>query len=543
MLRELHIKNYAIIDEVSLQVHPGFNVITGETGAGKSILVNALSLILGERTSLEGVRHGSEEAILEASFDPVPSFSADESSDLECSILKRVIVKSGKNRAYLNGSLSTLSALKETGRQLVEIHGQQGQHLLTDMDQQRMLLDAFCQGSDERALFNRNYKKWSEYRHTLEKLTQQEIEANRTRSNLEYELQEIRSASMSLDEEAALEREEHALKNWESVSSYTQSAYSQLSDEGGILAQLDNTGVSIKDLNRITDDADTECDLWEQSKIQLKELAAQLRTRLHNTEFHPKRLEEVATRLYQIQRLKKKYQRSVKELLDYQGQLEKNLLDISDVETRRQEIEKQTSLIEKELLISADALSKKRADGIHRLIAKVKEVLNALGMEKTTFEISHQRISLSENGIDRIEFLVALPGEIPRSLAKIASGGELSRIMLALKVALAEVDPVPTLVFDEVDAGIGGAVTERVGRCLYDLSKKHQVLCITHLPQIASLADHHYHVEKIPVAGRLVTSIKHLSRQGRVEELARMLGGVTITPITRRHAEEMMSTK
>ncbi len=293
-------------------------------------------------------------------------------------------------------------------------------------------------------------------------------------------------------------------------------------------------------MNDITDDAASELELWEQAKIHLKELTALLRTRCHDAEYQPERLETVSNRLYQIQTLKKKYQRSLKEMIAYMQDLEKELSGFFENETRHRELAELIETTEQALLSKAEVLSGKRAEGRVRLATKVKEALDTLGMEKTSFVIAQEKRPLSETGIDQIEFLIALPGGRPQGLGKIASGGELSRIMLAVKVVLAGVDPVPTLVFDEVDAGVGGGIAERVGRRLAKLAEKHQVLCITHLPQIASLADHHYFIEKNISEGRVFTSIKALNREERVEELARMLGGVNITDLTRRHAEEMM---
>jgi len=542
MLRELHIKNYAIVEEVSLSLSNGFSVITGETGAGKSILVDALSLLLGERSSVDGLRQGAEEALLEGSFDPIstPSAEKSESDDL---ILKRILSKSGKNRAYINGAMTPLSTIKELAQKLVEIHGQQGHILLTDLDCQLDLLDAFCQHSADRVHYQSTYRQWKRWCTELEVLMRQSAEAERQKSMLEFQLSEIRDAKLSLNEEEELEREAEVMKNWESISEHTQNAYARLTDDEGILSGLNAVGTAVKDLHRITQEGTVEIDLWEQSQILLKELAGQLRARFNRAEFRPERLEEVSSRLYQIQRMKKKMQRSVAEILAHRQALEDALAAISGNETHGRELVEKIGVIEKELLRVAAALSVNRAKGRVHLKKKVKETLDTLGMEKTTFDISHRKIEFSINGTDQIEFLISLPGAPPQNLSKVASGGELSRIMLALKVALAEVDPVPTLVFDEIDAGIGGGIAERVGRRLSALSKKHQVLCITHLPQIASLADHHYFVEKKDSGGRVVTSIRALSKKERVDELARMLGGLKITSITRQHAEEMMRAK
>lgn len=545
MLRELRIKNYAIIDEVSFKLSEGFNVITGETGAGKSILVGALSLILGERSSLEGIRQGSDEAILEAAFDPpsVPLNLDEAVEETEILILKRVLSKSGKNRAYLNGAMTTLSTLKMVGEKLVEVHGQQGQHDLGDLDWQRTLLDSFGKLSDLRGEYEKSYQQWNRLRSEQTLLEQQKAESDREASLVEFQLSEIRDAKPDADEEIALEREERTLKQWENLRSTAGRIYAQLSDEGGFLSQLNEAGHALQTLNTITEDAELEIALWEQSQIHLKELSSLLRARLQDDLYSPERLQIVESRLFFIHQLKRKYQRSIPALLAYQHQLEKTLTDQSAHQIRLEEVKTELEVLSKELHVRAETLSDQRAAAALTLETRVKGELERLGMEKTLFQVMLHHTPLSPSGMNRVEFFISLPGEAPSGLAKIASGGELSRIMLALKVVLAEVDPVPTFLFDEVDAGVGGGIAERVGRRLFALSTQHQVLCITHLPQIASLADHHYFVEKKVVEGRTVTSIRALSHAERIEELARMLGGVHITDLSRRHAEEMMSTQ
>lgn len=542
MIRELSIQNYAIIDGVSLLFEGGFNVITGETGAGKSILVEALSLILGGRSSTEGVRLGKEEALLEARFDPVEPPS-EEDPDPDSLILKRILSKSGKSRAYHNGSLANLATLKEVGQKLAEIHGQHEHHNLIDLGWQLHLLDGFGRLSEDRLQYETDYRKWSQLRKERDELERKQSDGKKQEALLQYQLSEIREAKLQPDEEESLQKEERLLKNWESISAVTQKAYSLLSDEGAVLSQLDEIGAALQDLNGMADDAGGEIELWESARIGLKEVALSMRVRLERGEFEPARLNEIIERLYHIQKLKKKYGLAVEALLAYQAQIESDLSRISNAESHFAELEAQIESIAKKMKSRAESLSHKRSEVRSKLEKKVKEELDLLGMEKTRFEISFKKVPLSESGIDQVEFMIALPGELPQGLERIASGGELSRIMLALKVVLAEADPVPTLIFDEVDAGIGGSVAERVGRRLAQLAESHQVFSVTHLPQIACFADHHFFVEKRFDGDRVVTSVKELSREERIRELARMLGGMTITPITLSHAEEMLSFK
>jgi len=543
MLRELRIQNYAIISEVSLEFSEGLNVITGETGAGKSILIDALSALLGGRSSPDVIREGTAEAVLEGRFDSVDTPLLSDFPSSEWLILKRILSRSGKNRAYLNNSFANVSTLKEVGQRLTEIHGQHEHHNLIDLAWQRDLLDAFGSLSEQRKKYESCYFSWHQLlqeRTTLQKL---ESEGKQKQAFLEYQLSEIKNANLQPGEEEALEKEENTLKNWEAFLSATEKSYALLSEEEGILPRLDEIGDTINKLNQITGDASEEIQLWENSKINLKELSTLLRSRLNALEYDPHRLQEVTERLYLIQKLKKKYALPLQELLQLQSKLDIELSMIVNSEAQLAEVEKKIQQAEKDLTEKANALSRARLKVKTKLEEKVQEELHLLGMERTRFQISCERKALAQDGIDRIEFLIALPGETPQSLGKIASGGELSRIMLALKVILADIDPVSVLIFDEVDAGIGGGVAERVGKRLSTLSKTHQVFCITHLPQIAQFADHHYFVEKYDSQGRITASVKKLSKEGRVYELARMLGGVTITPITLKHAEEMIDRK
>jgi len=547
MLRELHIRNYAIVDTIYLRLSEGFNVITGETGAGKSILMDALSLALGERSSLAGIREGVQEARLEAAFDPLPGSGLPESSS-ECDpdplVFKRVLSKSGRSRAYLGGSIASLSQLKACGRSLIEIHGQHGQADLNDLAAQRALLDAFGGLSSRCCLsYQARYRQWASRCRERDALLEALADAQKNREDKTHRLAELQAAELSPGEEAELEQETHALEHWERLYASLQGAYAQLSDEGGLLSQLEDLGREISRIHSIAQDADSELSLWEQARIQLKELSATLRARISQATFDPGRLEALSDRLFAIQALKRKYRCSFDELLASQARLEQELEDLSEESLRLQSLEQECQDLEHKLQEAARRLSAQRGKCRIRLSKRVQEELEGLGMEKTRFEISQQEIPLSETGMDQIAFQISLPGEHPKHLASIASGGELSRIMLALKVVLAESDPVPTLVFDEIDAGIGGGIAERVGKRLLRLSKRHQVLCITHLPQIASLADAHYFVQKRSKAGRVVAEIRALSPSERIEELARMLGGITITPLTRSHAEEMIKAK
>ncbi len=530
MLRELRLHNYAIITDLSLAFQQGLTVITGETGSGKSIIVEAIALLLGGRSDGDLVRHESDEAVLEARFD---------GTDSDSLILKRVL-SDGKSRGYINDSFANLASLKQVGLALAEIHGQHDHTLLMNPDYPISVLDAYAKIQKEQyqSRFQERGELLNEISNLKKALSARDV-AGRQEDFLLYQLAEIREADLKIGEEESLEKEERSLKNWETILSCIAQSAATLSEEGGILSQIGNIEQQLRTLNQTTEDADTEVNLLDTASINLKELALLLRDRASRMSFDPERQQVVAERLYFIQKMKKKYGNSIEAILDLKNDMEVELSGLSERGGRLAEMEQAFSEMSEKLTKEAEALSKKRIAAISPFGKKVKEELDLLGMEKTQFKIERQHTPLSEDGMDQIQFLIALPGETFKPITKVASGGELSRLMLALKVVLSDIDPVPTYVFDEIDAGIGGAVAERIGKRLSRLSKQHQVFCVTHLPQIARFADHHYAVEKKMAQKRIVTVVRELSKDERISELARMLGGVEMTPATLRHAEEL----
>ncbi len=539
MLREIRLQNYTIVDDLSLDFSEGFSVITGETGAGKSILVEALALLLGGRADPDMIRHAANEAILEACFD-ASVVALDGHAPLDDTLILKRVLSPSKGRAYINGSMANLSTLKQIGESLAEIHGQHDHQLLTNPACQLTLLDGYAQNKDQQQRYQACYQKRADLLKEMDALKQAGGDKGHREEMLRYQLAEIVAADFKPDEEAALEQEERYLKNWESILTFAQGGYNALSDEGGILSGLGVIDQQLKNLHQVTRDVQGEMDLLETARINLKELALLLRDRSGGVSYNPDRQTEVAERLYLIQKMKKKYGGSIPEILQIAQQIELELIHLSERETRfsalEEELKETTVMLTKE----AEALSMARKAAIAPLQKKVKQELDGLGMKQTRFEISMQAKPFTEDGGDAVEFLIALPGEPFKPIAKVASGGELSRLMLALKVALTEVDPTPTLVFDEVDSGVGGAVAEQIGRRLARLSKHHQVFCITHLPQVARFADHHYLVQKQVSEKRVAVSVHKLTQEERVSELARMLGGKIITAATRRHAEELI---
>jgi DNA repair protein RecN (Recombination protein N) len=564
MLRELRIKNFAVIDEVALELKPGLNIITGETGAGKSIILNALGLVAGERGSSDVIRNKEEEATVEALFEGLPEEVEARLSEagFEANgelVIKRVVNRSGKNRIYLNGSLCPLGLLAETGSSLVHIYGQHEHHTLLQPETHLNLLDAFADLTQATQSMKENYHTlttaWKDLTETKEALEQR----RREKTLLEAQAEELAQAGLKPGEEEEL----RAAKN---VLAHSEKLYQGCHDGGELLYEgdaalvgsLSKYIVRLRELAAIDHHLHATVDLLDSSLAQLQEAAEQLRRYAERVHFDPGALEQAEDRLAEIQRLKRKYGRSVDEILHAQEEIQTALNSLEQGEERIAGLEKQFADARQAAWDSAEKISNARQRAGKKLKREMEKEVKSLGMPETTFEVRFVTQDekadappffiagkkLTERGMDQVEFYFSPnPGEPPKPLAKIASGGELSRLMLALKALVLTPGVVSTLLFDEVDAGIGGRVAEIVGKKLKQVAAHHQVISVTHLPQIAALADAHYVVEKEVEQGRTFTRVKQLADRDRITEVARMLGGIKITEQARRHAEELVRGK
>lgn len=555
MLRELRIRNFAIIDELHPTFGEGLNILTGETGAGKSIIIDAVGLALGERASSEVIRSGCDEAIIEAIFqikEDSKAFARLKKMELLTNgdelFVKRIISKEGRNRLYLNDNLINLSTLADLGEELIDIHGQHEHQSLLKTDTHIDILDASSGLLEERKRLEEGYKRWRDLQREISDLRGKEMEATRQEEYLRFQQKEIMDAQLKVGEDEELEREKKILGSAVRLSELSDTIHQRLySDEGAMVEELKKIINNMREIFAIDDSLSDTLRLCQEAAIQLTEVANNLRDYRDKIEPQPERLEAIEERLDRINRLKKKYGRNIDDVLHY---LEKIDQELSVTEKRGEQIErleKEKALIEGEVFRLAKELSLKRRKGAEGIQKKVERELAEIQMGRTRFLVrikdgegdEGQRIT--PKGIDKVEFLISPNlGEEPRPLVKIASGGELSRVMLAIKVVLAKADKIPTLIFDEVDAGIGGAVAEVVGRKLKLLSNSHQVFCITHLPQVASFADNHYKVEKVSASERTVVHVAEMKGQERIGEIARMLGGKRITETTFKHAAEML---
>jgi DNA repair protein RecN (Recombination protein N) len=564
MLRELRIKNFAVIDEVGLELNPGLNIITGETGAGKSIILNALGLIAGERGSSEVIRNKEEEATVEALFEGLPAeiesklddggFHAD--GEL---VIKRVVNRSGKNRIYLNGSLCPLGLLAEVGSSLVHIYGQHEHHTLLQPDTHLSLLDAFADLAGAVETMRGRYEALVGARKDLNEAQESLEQRRREKALLESQAEELDRSRLKAGEEEELREAKNILAHSEKLYQGCREGDEVLHEgEAALIGRLSKYSARLRELAMIDQQLQPSVDLLESSLAQLQEVAAQLRRYADRVHFDPGALEQVEDRLAEIQRLKRKYNGSLEEILRLHEEIRTSLAGLEQGEEQIAALEKSFAEARKSAWETAEKISLARQRAATKLKREMEKEVKGLGMPETTFEarfITQEEKpdappffvagkKLTKRGMDQVEFYFSPnPGEPAKPLAKIASGGELSRLMLALKSLVMTPGVVSTLLFDEVDAGIGGRVAEIVGKKLKQVAARHQVISVTHLPQVAALADAHFVVEKEVEKGRTFTRVKPLSEKNRIDELARMLGGVKITEQARRHAEEMVKNK
>ncbi|MCX5721107.1 MAG: DNA repair protein RecN [Nitrospirae bacterium] len=551
----MRIVNFALIEQLNLQFQSGFTVLTGETGAGKSLLIDAIALLVGGRASTDQIRSGEEEAQLEASFhlpDTHPLIRRLRSQDLIGQheselILRRVLSRSGRHRVYVNGSLCPLRVLEELGGTLIDIHGQHEQQSLLVSAKQVDALDAFGRLYELRGRYEQAYQSWKDLRTQLAELQSEVVDRARIEDMLRFQSQEIEQACLLPDEEEQLRHERQRLVHAHRLRELAHEVHGELQeDEQAVLTRLGRIGRALAELAQ-TDPAMGDCEqAATESAIQLKDLAGRLRDYAQQLEADPDRQALVEDRLELIQRLKKKYGESIEAVLAMGRRVQEELQLLDSREERTAELAARLEEEARRLRTLAQQLSKKRMDAAKRMTTLVGAELAALKMEQAVFQITvssdESEEGLGPVGRDRVEFLLSSNlGEPPRPLGRVASGGELSRIMLALKTVLAEMDQVPVLVFDEVDTGVGGAVAAAMGTRLRKLGSFHQVFCITHLPQVASQAEHHLLVEKGQESQRTSTSVRVLTGMGQEEEIARMLGGLTITKKVRETAAELIA--
>lgn len=550
MLELLHIENIAIIERADIEFGRGFNALTGETGAGKSIVIDALGAVLGQRTSRELIRTGAEKAFVSAAFGDVPAelpglaengLAPEEDGTL---LLQRELYGDGKNVCRVSGRPVTVAQLRRIGASLLNIHGQHDGQQLLDEEQHLIYLDRFGRVEEELDAYRARYDAWRTTRREMDALKMDEAEKARRVDMLRHQIGELERADLQEGEEEALLARRNILRNGEKFISAISEADVCLNggDEGlGAVSAIKEAEDALRSLRSLGDAFITLSDRLEALRCEAYDLAETIRDKKDEFDFSPQELDAVESRCDQLYRLKKKYGSSVEEMISYLERSREELDRIEYADDRLTQLEQKLKAQEKAARDAAKTLSEKRRAAAKELEARISRELSELDMPKLRFSIDFQDKELAEDGTDTVAFLMsANMGEALRPIQKIASGGELSRIMLALKNVLAEQDSVMTMVFDEVDTGVSGRAAQRVAEKLAKLSRTRQVLCVTHLPQLTAMADVHFGVEKGEENGRTLTRVRLLDRAARRAEIARMSGGDHPSETMLSGAEELL---
>ena len=569
MLQSLSIRNYAIIDELEIEFENGLNILTGETGAGKSIIVGALKMILGERASLGTVRAGTRKAVIEGIFDeansePLVAMLKDHQIEIEPQLIMRREIAPQSSRAFINDTPAPLPVMRSVAAQLIDLHGQHENQSLLRTESHLDLLDNFgglgVMRDGYLRLFLTLQSLWKERIELVERKDQLEAQ----KEQLRFEIDEIDAVDPAQDEDTLLQDEERRLENAENLFEATATLYDLLyARENAAADQLTEACNALEDIVKIDRALEEAYKELRSAQISISEVAATLQEYNARIEFNPDRIEQVRVRLRDLARLKHKFGGSLEAVMAYRQSIGSQADLASNFERSLEELEEKLAIVQAKASAAALRLSKERREVAEKLERAITTELNRLGMKACRFAVqftrrkddkgwirlqsegrSPERYAASARGIDEVEFVISTnPGEPPKPLAQIASGGEVSRIMLGLKTILAKSDRLPVLVFDEIDTGISGITAKKVGHALADLAQYHQIIAITHLPQIAAMGQAHYIVEKRAKGDRTVSQIRRLDEEERLEQLAQLLTGTDVTDAMRESAQALLDTR
>ena len=549
MLELLHIENIAIIEAADIEFAPGFNALTGETGAGKSIVIDSLSAVLGQRTSRELIRTGAEKAFVSAAFSGMaPELTEELGIQPEADgtlLLQREIQTDGKNVCRVNGRPVTVGQLRALGARLLNIHGQHDGQQLLDEEQHIVYLDSFGRVESLAITYAEKYKNFTDIRRQIGALQMDEAEKARRVDTLQYQIEELRRAKLKSGEEEELTARRGMLRNAEKfLDAMAGADYALNGDDsgGGALSALRQAQDALGGVRHLDDAFGQLYERLGEAYSEVYDIAATVEDKRGELDVSPGELDRVESRMDLLYRLKKKYGATVEDMLDYQARCEAELAQIEDAGDTLARLEQALSKAEKEARQAAQALSDARKAAAERLTAQILTELQQLDMGKIRFAVDFAEKPLDSDGMDTVRFLMsANVGEELRPIHKIASGGELARIMLAMKNVLSEQDHVGTMVFDEVDTGVSGRAAQKVAEKMARISRRKQVLCVTHLPQLAAMADTHFSVEKGERGGRTYTEVRRLDREQRRQELARLTGGSHVSQTMLDGAEELLA--
>lgn len=550
MLNQLSIKNVAVIDSLDIDFHGGVSVLTGETGAGKSIIIDSINMILGDRANKELVRYGKEKAVVQAVFDASGDIGAlleDNGIDVEDGqvVITRQLTKDGKSAARVNGIVVTLGFLREIAGELINIHGQHDSQALLMSAKHIAFLDAYAENEEYIGKYREILSKRREIKKRLGALEMDEQEKTRRIDLLEYQVNEIKKASLEKDEEENLKEQRDICANAEQIKSAVDEAYQNIYGGDEVQSAYDGVSIAAEALSNISGlnpQLKAMYDSLNAVMYSLEDTAHEIKEFGDEVYFDERELNDIEERLDLISRLKRKYGSSVGEIFEYLAKAEEELNDIKLSDEKIHELKAELSALTEELKARGKLLSERRKKAAAGLEKSIEASLHELNMEKARFCVSIENTGeFYENGMDKAEFLItANPGEPLKPLVKIASGGELSRVMLAIKSVLADSDGVDTLIFDEIDTGVSGKAAVSIAKKLSQIGKSKQVICITHLPQLAAAADNHYLIEKNTDGEMASTSLTELDEKGREEELARIIDGGAVTELALSHAREML---
>ncbi|MBC1374259.1 DNA repair protein RecN [Listeria sp. FSL L7-0091] len=553
MLQEMTIKNFAIIESLSLTFQEGMTVLTGETGAGKSIIIDALGLLVGGRGSADFIRHGEERLELQGLFalaeDNLACRNAliengiDASDDMV--VLERSLFRSGKNSCRINGKLVTTVLLRQIGSKLIDIHSQHEHQELMNEEFHLSLLDRFASDKmkPELTKYQINFKEYQTIEKEWQNWTKNERELAQRLDMLRFQQQEIENANLQAGEEDRLLEQKNILANFEKLNENLQGAYAAIQGEPGGLEFIGEAMRQMEIAASIHTDYKAVSEAISSSYYMLEDSMSQIRQSLDQLEFQPEELNQIESRLNDLNQLKRKYGKTIEDIIQYEQEISSEMEKLTDSESHVGHLETKLATLKKELTKQATALTDIRKKAAITLEKQIKQELNQLYMEKAIFSVRFEanKMELTESGQDSVVFYMSTnPGEPLKPLAKIASGGELSRMMLALKTIFSRHQGITSIIFDEVDTGVSGRVGQAIAEKIYAVSVGSQVLCISHLPQVAAMANHHYYITKKVQNKRTTTSVTVLKGEEKVEEISRMIAGIEVTELTKQHAKEMI---
>lgn len=550
MLNQLSIRNVAVIDKLDINLHDGVSVLTGETGAGKSIIIDSINMILGDRANKELVRYGTDKAVVQAVFDaPKSVINILEENDIdvedETVIITRQVTKEGKSAARINGMVVTLNILREISDRLINIHGQHDNQALLTPIRHITFLDAYADNEEYINRYKDILSKKREIEKKISSLEMDEQEKMQRIDLLEYQVTEIKKASLEKGEEDDLREQRDIYTNAEQITKSVNEAYMNLYEGDEIQSAYDGISIAVNEISQISDlnpQLKSIYDTLNEIMYSLEDTAHEIKEFGETVEFDEQTLNEIEERLDLISRLKRKYGNSIEEILEYLKKAESELNDIKLSDERTNELKEELKNITKELKEKGNVLTQRRENAAKVLEENIEKSLHELNMEKSKFKVNIENDgTFYDNGMDKVEFLISTnPGEPLKPLVKIASGGELSRVMLAIKSILADSDGVDTMIFDEIDTGVSGKAAMSIAKKLAVIAKNKQVICITHLPQLTAMADNHYLIQKNTDGELASTTLKELDEEGRELELARIIDGGEVTELALSHAKQML---